>query len=75
MKAADQYEMSTDKEQMTDMVIEVPTEKWDCETILSKYSNVNTTHFTLIFVETLLKILIIIVLLFHFTISLSADIL
>ena len=34
MKAADQYDSHT-KEDIVDMVIETPAEKWDCETILS----------------------------------------
>ena len=37
MKAADQFDTSGKKEDMVDMVIDMPAEKWDCETILSTY--------------------------------------
>lgn len=36
MKAADRYDVADTKDEMVEMVIEAPAEKWDCETILSK---------------------------------------
>jgi hypothetical protein len=36
IKAAANYEVTNDKEEMMEMAVEEPTEKWDCETILSK---------------------------------------